>query len=663
MQVVDRDGFLKVRLSGASDGLTVGTTPITSGTEGRILFEGAGNVLQQSSSLFWDSTNNRLGIGTSSPLTTLYAVGNEYSFLSTSGSINFYHTPGVNSHFNFVNVRQNSDYIFKQNRGGVLNTTSLILKGLTGNLLIDTTTDAGFRLDVNGTARVVNGLTSTGTNYLGRNYLAANTSINSTGDPNIHKLNNDLIINAGASPQSIYMYANNLVALSINSSGNVGIGTTSPSTLLHIAGNITIGGASATTVSSTYNSTTRNQIRYTNGSSFEFHEGVNERARFAPSSGNLLINTTTDAGYRLDVNGTARVSGQTIIKGTTNNNTTNIFRVEQFNGNGRFLVNSAGQILIIGEGYTLDENFVSISRENFNPTSGSAAHNSLYIGTTINQTGSANGITRGLYINPTLTSAADFRAIETTSGNVLFGTGFFWDNTNNRLGINTSTPSSPGLGSNPSLINIFSASGNSGLTLTVGTNNWDLANVGGNGLWFLYNNSIKAIFFNNGNLAIGTTTDSGYKLDVNGTTRVQNNFTIGNNASGVRRDLNFNVSFPGTGTRGGVVWSSGASILNRRKYSGGNDNTISFLIANNSVELLTIQEHNGTINTYNIGINNSNPDASAKLDVVSTTQGFLPPRMTTTQKNAISSPAEGLQVYDTDLRRPCFYDGSTWKTL
>jgi len=42
--------------------LTVGTTPIASGTVGRILFEGAGNVLQESSNLFWDNTNSRLSL-------------------------------------------------------------------------------------------------------------------------------------------------------------------------------------------------------------------------------------------------------------------------------------------------------------------------------------------------------------------------------------------------------------------------------------------------------------------------------------------------------------------------------------------------------------------------------------------------------------------------
>jgi hypothetical protein len=63
----------------------------------------------------------------------------------------------------------------------------------------------------------------------------------------------------------------------------------------------------------------------------------------------------------------------------------------------------------------------------------------------------------------------------------------------------------------------------------------------------------------------------------------------------------------------------------------------------------------------NIGIATIN--ASAQLQVDSTTKGFLPPRMTTAQKNLIATPATGLQVHDTDLNRPCFYNGTSWVTL
>jgi nitrogen fixation protein len=51
-------------------GITVGTTAVTSGTVGRIFFQGTGNVVQQSVSLFWDNTNSRLGIG-ATPSTTV----------------------------------------------------------------------------------------------------------------------------------------------------------------------------------------------------------------------------------------------------------------------------------------------------------------------------------------------------------------------------------------------------------------------------------------------------------------------------------------------------------------------------------------------------------------------------------------------------------------
>lgn len=57
----------------------------------------------------------------------------------------------------------------------------------------------------------------------------------------------------------------------------------------------------------------------------------------------------------------------------------------------------------------------------FSPTSGTATYAQFLLAPTINQTGGANGITRGLYINPTLTASADFRAIEVASGKSLFG--------------------------------------------------------------------------------------------------------------------------------------------------------------------------------------------------------------------------------------------------
>ena len=65
----------------------------------------------------------------------------------------------------------------------------------------------------------------------------------------------------------------------------------------------------------------------------------------------------------------------------------------------------------------------------------------------------------------------------------------------------------------------------------------------------------------------------------------------------------------------------------------------------------------------NVGIGTTSPNASAILDVQSTTKGVRMPNMTTTQKNAISSPAAGLMVFDTTLAKLCVYSGSAWQTI
>jgi hypothetical protein len=69
-----------------------------------------------------------------------------------------------------------------------------------------------------------------------------------------------------------------------------------------------------------------------------------------------------------------------------------------------------------------------------------------------------------------------------------------------------------------------------------------------------------------------------------------------------------------------------------------------------------------TATTYaQIGINNENPDASAALDITSTTGGLLIPRMTETQRDAISPAATGLMIYQTDGTVGFYYyNGSSW---
>jgi hypothetical protein len=154
-----------------STGITIGTTAITSGTVGRVLFEGTGNVVQESANLFWDNTNKRLGIGTSTPTgateinydatsqnglvlrnTTAGSLFTNIDFLSTNGSASIGRF-GVNvSSGEFRWTCQSGGYFPTIYSNGV---ERLRINGSTGNVLINTTTDAGFKLDVNGTARVV----------------------------------------------------------------------------------------------------------------------------------------------------------------------------------------------------------------------------------------------------------------------------------------------------------------------------------------------------------------------------------------------------------------------------------------------------------------------------------------------------------------------------
>lgn len=56
----------------------------------------------------------------------------------------------------------------------------------------------------------------------------------------------------------------------------------------------------------------------------------------------------------------------------------------------------------------------------FDPTSGTATHNTLKIASTVNQTGGASGITRGIYVNETLTAAANYRSIEAIGPKAVF---------------------------------------------------------------------------------------------------------------------------------------------------------------------------------------------------------------------------------------------------
>lgn len=64
-----------------------------------------------------------------------------------------------------------------------------------------------------------------------------------------------------------------------------------------------------------------------------------------------------------------------------------------------------------------------------------------------------------------------------------------------------------------------------------------------------------------------------------------------------------------------------------------------------------------------VGIGTTNPHTSSILDLNSSTQGLLVPRLTTAQRNAISSPANGLMIYNTTISCFEFFNGISWQSL
>jgi hypothetical protein len=568
--------------------LSVNNTPVINGTSGRIFFQDATNVLQQSANLFWDNTNGRLGIGTSSPLAQFH--------MSNTGA-------GTNT-----NLRMSVNPV---------------------SVNVITFTDTGGALQ--------GSVLGTGTNFNFGTYRTLQTSV-------------------------------------VGGVGGVGLRT----------GN----GANA-------------HISFYSGNASA--DLSTETMRLVASTGNVLINTTTDAGFRLDVNGTARVQGNTTITGTIaigSSSTLNL--TGGINSN---LIQGTQTIEYRSGGSSINRAFHNFTNSlsfnptadfiphvnmaaTFAPTSGTGTYAQLYLYPTINQTGGANGITRGLFIAPTITAAADFRAIETTAGKVIFngdntanvqaGYNLMLKGGNPRLRIEGGTAGTSladaviqfadsagdnwiiktnrsngnllfGLGWNNSVANIVTLGSTSiqpslgvtGISSSIGT------------ALLVQNSSLSSLLtvLNTGNVLIGTATDAGFRLDVNGTARVRGTgttsattaFTVQNSAgTQLLQARDDKAVFIGdtagagieAGASSGVVAISAFNNINLNTYHSGN--------------YLTLMRLHGNNGTGQISIGTTSVLASAKVQIDSTTQGFLPPRMTQTQRNAIASPAIGLEIYQTD---------------
>jgi hypothetical protein len=412
--------------------ITIGTTAILGGTVGRVLFEGAGNVVQESANLFWDNINGRLGIGTSSPAVSidarngfnLYtsgaAAGSHYleafSTTSTDATLNFRRTAGANGLYRFTltGAQLNSDNTTGECQLRAANSFfwSIYSNGLeririplTGNILIGTTTDAGFKLDVNGTARVqgvITGSVGSGSLTLGAasanqtaiavtGYFTGNgaiTTSNSNGrgfNANIGAQNTGITVTYNGLAQgqtvinSYFLVSGNINlvdgAIDLNGfnftptivsevgatikafssslsaasnhynlylsgtaqnyiAGNVGIGTTSPSQVLHVAGNARVTGAiydstnspgtSGQVLSSTVTGTAWVAAGGGGGGG-----GGGIHALLGPKTGFVVSNNLTSTGMGSTIQVTNRLMSSPFIPAKTFTSSSLTFRVFQ----------------------------------------------------------------------------------------------------------------------------------------------------------------------------------------------------------------------------------------------------------------------------------------------------------------------------------------------
>jgi hypothetical protein len=171
-------------------------------------------------------------------------------------------------------------------------------------------------------------------------------------------------------------------------------------------------------------------------------------------------------------------------------------------------------------------------------------------------------------------------------------------------------------------------------------------------------------------LLIGTDTNSGFALDVNGTARVQGVLTAtANNTTGVLSVINSNsfvsismASLLAPSATGDTYFSIGRALTNNNSALIGHST-----VGGGNYAFITVfgrpANDFAITSTGSIGIGTSLPNASARLQIDSTTQGFLPPRMTTTQRNAIASPATGLMIYNSTDNLVQAYNGTSWINL
>ena len=275
--------------------------------------------------------NGNVGIGTTIPSNRLHVVSQEYTTVKIENNLssNFLTISNTNGSYSASVFSIINDLAFATSNSA----TEHMRITNAGNLLIGTTTDAGYKLDVNGTGRFSGGIVSERTvDALSGLFLRSN--INGTSI-----VNNGIILGKSTSGNDaasiVYTHISNGSTsnrlgfgfwgsdnlLNLTAAGNVGIGTTSPTNTLDVNGSVrirnnnailfdTTGAGTSNYVGITNNYWTTitcgrgysSQIDLTNSNGILFSTNYSERMRIEVS-GNVLIGTTTDNGAKLQVNG------------------------------------------------------------------------------------------------------------------------------------------------------------------------------------------------------------------------------------------------------------------------------------------------------------------------------------------------------------------------
>jgi hypothetical protein len=365
-------------------------------------------------------------------------------------------------------------------------------------------------------------------------------------------------------------------------------------------------------------------------------------------AGVLNIGTTTLSGYTLDVNGTARVQGALTTTGNiTIPNASYYQSLTSTATTVRMLGINSGNVAYVG---AIDAGAVSTI---FNASSTSLTASFYTSGTeklTINSVGSVG-------IGTTSLALASLRVAKTmTGGTTIYG---IWQNgtvqsdvTASAIGfLNTlNTAASAFTLSSYTHINLQQSTIGAGSSitnqygvfidsLTGATNNFGFyGNIAsGTNRWNLYMAG-TATNYMAGQTGVGTTTLGSYIFNVGGSVATLVNFNS-TNASG------FYTTYSASGVEKAYIGLGANTISGLAISDFGIVGSANIVIASGSGGTETMRIDS----TKRIGIGTgASINASAKVQIDSTTQGFLPPRMTSAQRTAISSPATGLIVYQTD---------------